>query len=155
MVSILVFRVLSIVGMAFGAHAEPPEVMTSPRAAQVRLVEVLAEADAIEAIDARGRTITFTVSLGKRPVAITASTSRTHEVTALTIGHAVHAGDGLGLDWLRDELTSVTAITHLVPDGDGAIDLVTSDGRRYAVIPGRGSGGNAAVEARWAGTWDR
>jgi hypothetical protein len=32
------------------------------------------------------------------------------------------------------------------------VTLVTNDGRHYALAPGRGP--NAAVEARWAGTWD-
>ncbi len=37
---------------------------------------------------------------------------------------------------------------------DGAVTIITSDARRYMAIPGRGSGGNIAVEAQWAAAWD-
>ena len=46
------------------------------------------------------------------------------------------------------------AVTRLVVDDDGAVTLETSDGLRFMAIPGRGSGGNAAVAARWAAEWN-
>jgi hypothetical protein len=59
-----------------------------------------------------------------------------------------------GLAWLGDVMKEATAVTKLVVDRDGAVTLITSDGQRYMAIPGRGSGGNAAVEARWADAWN-
>ena len=52
-------------------------------------------------------------------------------------------------------MKETVAVTRLEVDEDGAVTLTTNEGMRYMAIPGRGSGGNAAAEARWAGEWDR
>jgi hypothetical protein len=134
------------------------EMITDERVAQVRLAEALGAADAIHTVSARRGTITFAVTRGDQTLQLTARTNKRGEVTSLVIApHTTTEGEQLGgLSWLADELAEATAITRLVPDGDGAITIVTADGRRYMVIPGRGSGGaNAAVEARWAAEWNR
>ena len=132
------------------------EVVTSPRVAQVRLAETLAEADAIESVVARGRTVTFVIVRDGETFDVVAKTKKSGEVTSLAIAHARTelAVQLHGLTWLASELAEVSAITRLVVDGDGAVTINTDDGRRYMAIPGRGSGGaNVAAEARWAAAW--
>jgi hypothetical protein len=131
------------------------ETVDTARVAQVRLAETLSSADAIHAVSAKGKTITFTISRGDTIVNVVATTTK-GDVTALAITPVKATGnEGGGLSWLGDELQRVTAITRLVADADGAVTITTSDGRRYMAIPGRGSGGNSAVEARWAAEWNR
>jgi hypothetical protein len=164
MLTLIIFRLLTLVGVATGVAATGDardEVVTSPRVAQVRLAEALGTADSIHSVTAHGNTITFAITRGDRPLFIRATTDRRHAVltVAITAG-AVSDGDLGGLAWLADELESATAVTKLEPDDDGAVTITTADGRRYMAIPGRGSGGsiasgNAAVEARWAAEWNR
>lgn len=130
------------------------ERVDAPRVAQVRLVETLSTAEAIHSISAKGNKITFTITRDGLAVAVIATTRR-GEVIALAMEPAApNAELGGGLSWLADELESITAITRLVADEDGAVTITTNDGRRYMAIPGRGSGGNAAAAAHWAGEWD-
>ena len=77
---------------------------------------------------------------------------KTLEIVPVATGNLELGG---GLSWLAEELEAVTAVTRLVADEDGAVTLTTSDNRRYMMIPGRGSGGNTAVEARWAAEWNK
>jgi hypothetical protein len=131
------------------------ESVDAPRVAQVRLAETLAAADAIHSVTAKGKTITFTISRGDTIVNVVATT-KNRDVVALAIVSAKASGTELGgLSWLADELSSATAITRLAADSDGAVTITTNDGSRYMAIPGRGSGGNTAVEARWAAEWNR
>lgn len=138
------------------APANPPraEVIRTPRVAQVRLAESLAEADAIHAVTVRGKTIAFSISRGDQAFELVATRDRKGAVTTLAIAPVARVEGTGNLSWLAEEAGSALAITHLFPDEDGAVTVVTEDGRRYMVIPGRGSGGNAAVDARWAGAWD-
>jgi len=136
------------------------EQIETTRVAQVRLAEVLGTADAIHAVSAKRREVTFVISRGEQVTRVRATTTRRGEVTTLEIApiadtEAARLELGGGLSWLADELAEVTAVTRLVADDDGAVTITTSDHRRYMAIPGRGSGGNAAVEARWAAAWDR
>lgn len=138
------------------AQPAPEEVVTSPRVAQVRLAETLAEADAIESVAARGRAVTFVIVRDGRTLDVTVKTKKPGDVIALAIAPArtelavpLH-----GLTWLGSELAEVSAVTRLVIDDDGAVTINTDDGRRYMAIPGRGSGGaNVAAESRWAAEW--
>lgn len=150
---------LPLISLAIGAVApavEPArEVVTSPRVAQVRLAETLADADAIHAITARAHTVTFTIDRGDDTVRVVARTRKSGEVIALEVAPVGPARGDLGsLSWLSPELAEASAVTRLVIDEDGAIEIVTSDDRSYMAIPGRGSGGNTAVEARWMAAWD-
>ncbi len=138
---------------------EEPVVVTSPRTAQVRLAVTLAEADAIHAIARRGIKVVFTIDHDGEAFEVIATTrargAHKGEVIALSItdiGAAI--GDPGGLSWLGAELSEATAVTQLRADADGAVTITTSDGRAYMAIPGRGSGGNAGVEAQWAAAWD-
>jgi len=127
----------------------------SARVAQVKLAETLGNADAIHSVRAAKNTVTFTITRGDTAYAVIATTKR-GDVIALDIKPISSGELGGGLTWLADEMQSITAVTKLVPDEDGAVTIVTSDNRRYQIIPGRGSGGgNEAVSARWAGEWDR
>jgi hypothetical protein len=141
-------------------RAEPNERVDSARVAQVRLAETLATAEAIHSVRAKSKAnakdnaVTFTITRGDTMLAVTATTKR-GEVVALDIVPATNVELGTGLSWLADEMESITAVTKIVPDADGAVTLTTNDGRRYQLIPGRGSGGNDAVSSRWAGEWDR
>lgn len=143
---------------------------TAPRVAQVRLAETLAEAEAIHTITTRGRTIRFAIDHGGVATELVATVNARGEV--IRLASAPRAADPAalgGLSWLGPELAEAAAVTRLVPDEDGAVTIVTSDGDRYMAIPGRGSGGNAAggnaaggnaaggnaaVDARWAAAWD-
>ena len=143
------------------------EVVTTPRAAQVRLAEVLAEADAVHGVGAldparskrvhtsRRHTIVFALDHDGVAMRATATTSARGEVIALTIASAGPALDGFGsLSWLSHELAQTTAVTRLSVDSEGAVTITTDDDRSYMAIPGRGSGGNIAVESQWAAAWD-
>jgi hypothetical protein len=155
MLTALVFRLLSLLGVLAGTTEEDVrEEVTSPRVAQVRLAETLAEADAIQVLAKTG-SITFAITRAGKPIEVVVTT-RKGDVSALVIAPAAASKQLAGdISWLGDELASVTAIVRITTDADGAITLVTSDGRRYMVIPGRGSGGgNEAVDARWAGEWN-
>lgn len=157
----LLFAILSFLGMKAVSDDVREEVVGSPRVAQVRLAETLAGADAIHGVRASGTTITFTISRGEKlfDVVVTTRARRTAnapkgEVMSLAIVSPTGKATS-DLSWLGEELASVTAITKLAVDEDGAITLTANDGRRYMVIPGRGSGGgNDAVEARWAAEWN-
>lgn len=133
------------------------EAVESPRVAQVRLAEMLGTAEAIHSVRARGNQITFTITRGADTIELIATTKR-GEVTALSIVPVAPSNElGGGLSWLSEEVEGVTAITKLVPDEDGAVTLTTDDGRRYMLIPGRGSGGSSGNEApasRFAGEFD-
>jgi len=152
----IILHLVSLVGV-------PPTVtveeVASPRAAQVRLAELLGGADSIDAITTEARTITFAISRGDAASDVVVHTDKRGAITSLEVVPATRPAGELGpLTWLAPELVEATAVTQLVVDEDAAVTIATSDGRRYMVIPGRGSGGplhgNAAVEARWAAEWN-
>ena len=157
MLTALFFRLLSLLGVMAGAGEEDlREQVTSPRVAQVRLAETLAEADAIRLAQARPGSITFAITRAGTPLEVVVTT-RKGEVAALAIAPAAASKELAGdLGWLGEELANVTAIVRITVDADGAITLVTSDGRRYLVTAARAgsAGGNEAVDARWAGEWN-
>jgi hypothetical protein len=132
------------------------EKIETERVAQVRLAEVLGTADGIHSVSSRGKQITFVITRGEEAFRVVADT-RKGEVIALTVAPMSSRGQELGggLSWLADELAAIPAVTRLVADEDGAVTITTSDHRRYMAIPGRGSGGNAGVEARWAAEWNQ
>jgi hypothetical protein len=144
-----------VTAAAAGALAPAPEVTTSPRAAQVQLAEALTGADSIESVEARGRTITFSIVRDREMFRVAATTARRGEIVSLAIEPLGPAGAELhGLTWLAAELGDATAIVRLVPSDQGGVLLSTSDGRRYLVTPQRlPRTGNEAVEARWGGAW--
>jgi hypothetical protein len=164
MLTQILLRFFFTFGGVIGGDAPAPTVrveavqaenVDAPRVAQVKLAEMLASADAIHSVVAKGKTITFVISKGDAIVHVVATTKK-GDVVALAIAPAKPSGTELGgLTWLGEEMAGVTAITHLVADRDGAVTITTSDGRRYMAIPGRGSGGNTAVEARWAAEWNQ
>jgi hypothetical protein len=132
------------------------EVVSSPRVAQVRLAETLAEADAIESVAAKGHAITFVIVREGETFDVTAKTKKSGEIVSLAIARAPQAlaVQLHGLTWLGSELADVAAVTRLNVDEDGGVMIGTDDGRRYMAIPGRGSGGaNVAAESRWAAAW--
>jgi hypothetical protein len=148
--------ILPIVSFAMSSAASADEVVSTPKVAQVRLAETLADAEAIESVAAHGHAITFVVVREGETFDVTAQTKKSGEVITLTIARSQDLAAQLhGLTWLGTEMADVSAITRLVVDGDGAVTIATDDGRRYMAIPGRGSGGsaNAAAEARWAAAW--
>jgi hypothetical protein len=133
------------------------EVVSSPRVAQVRLAETLAEAESIEAVSAHGRDITFVIVRDGETVDVVARTKKSGEIVSLTIHPSAQQlpVELNALTWLGAELAEVTAVVKLVVDEDGGVVIGTDDGRRYMAIPGRGSGGaNVASEARWAAEWN-
>lgn len=145
-----------MVGSSAPIPAAGPAPAERPRTAQVRLAEALAEADAIFAVTVRGAAITFELEREGHAYDVVVATRprRGGAIVALEV-HDLGAAHGVpnSLGWLGDELADATAVTSVSADDDGAVTLTTSDGRAYMVIPGRGSGGNTAVEARWAATW--
>ena len=143
------------VGLVHSASAAPADaVVTSPRAAQVQLAETLAAADAIHSISAHRHEIAFAIERGGEAYRVVATTRAKGKVVSLTVTDVGPSRDDLGsLSWLSNELAEATAVTNLRVDEDGAVTISTSDGRSYMAIPGRGSGGNVAVEARWAAAW--
>jgi hypothetical protein len=152
---------LPLIAFAAGAASAPCEVVTSARAAQVRLAEMLAGADAIESIavsrQAPGRPpmVTFSVVRDGELLLVAATTAQDGEIASLAIVPAGPARTEVsGLTWLAAELVDATAILRLAPADHGAVLLSTSDGRRYLAGPPRGPRtGNEAVEARWGAAW--
>jgi len=159
--------VLAVAVGAAGAPCEAPyEVVMSARAAQVRLAETLAGADAIESVsvlrEPSGRpgavgpaTVTFSIVRGGEQLLVAAKTGRNGDVESLVIEPAGPASAELGnLTWLAAELADAGAIVRLADaDRDGVL-LSTRDGRRYLVAQPRGPRtGNEAVEARWGAAW--
>jgi hypothetical protein len=135
------------------AAAEQPS-SSQQRVAQVQLADALANADSIDSVHGAGNTVTFAITRGDHLIDVVATT-RAGEVS-LVVEHARSGGDielG-GLTWLVDTMKETIAIKRLDVDEDGAVMLTTDAGTRYMAIPGRGSGGNAAVEARWAAAWN-
>lgn len=62
--------------------------VTTPRGAQVRLAELLAEADAIDGVEARGRTVVFTVERAGVWRQLIATVDARGHVIALALEHA-------------------------------------------------------------------
>jgi len=131
--------------------------VSTPRGAQVRLAELLAEADAIDAVSARRDAVVFTVERAGAMQEVVATVDARGQVVAVAFdarGDAAardsHAHGSLG--WLSRELDDALAITAIAVDRDGTITAITDDERRYRMIPTRD--GNTAVEARWAAAWD-
>jgi hypothetical protein len=152
---------LSLIAFAAGAVEAPCEVVTPARAAQVRLAEALAEADAIEsfAVSREERegavTVTFSIVRDGEQWLVAATTTRDGEVVALTLGRGGPAAAEInGLTWLAVELSDAPSIVRLAAADRGAVLLSTGNGRRYLVSPKRGQRtGNEAVEARWGAAW--
>lgn len=169
---------LPVISMMLGAGVDPAAATTDSadltpaitrfegRAAQVRLADVLGDADAVETVVGTAKThvVAFEYVRGGEAFEAIART-RHGEIVTLDVRDAGPAlgwdgsEDGVergGLAWLGDIMKETVAVTRLEVDRDGAVTLVTSDGQTYMAIPGRGSGGsNEAVEARWAAAWDR
>ena len=152
---------LSLIAIAAGAAETPCEVVTMAQAAQVRLAQTLAEADAIESF-AMGRgspgqplTVTFSIVRDGEQLLVAATTGRDGTVAALEIEPVGPAHAELDrLTWLAVELADASAVVRLVAADRGGVLLSTSDGRRYLVTPARGPRtGNEAVEARWGAAW--
>jgi hypothetical protein len=157
MLLIFILRLVGLMGVATAVSDDVrDEVVSSPRVAKVRLAELLGTADAIHSVSVHGREITFAIARGDKSLDVTATRGTKGEVISLSITRSPASATELGnLSWLSDELARATAISRLVVDEDGAVTISTSDGQRYMVIPGRGSGGpNAAVESRWAAEWN-
>lgn len=148
-------------------EAGAPAVASSPRGAQVRLAELIGEADSIHAISvrrakasSRSRPTAVEVSLDRDGVGyrVVATVNPRGEVTSLTVVEASPV-EALGsLSWLSREIANANAITRVAVDEDDAITLVTDANDAFMIIPGRGSGGaatgNEASAARWAAAWD-
>jgi hypothetical protein len=167
---------LPVISSMLGAGVDPMAATTDSadltpaitrfegRAAQVRLADVLGDADAVESVIAKSHVVAFEYVRGGETFEAIART-RHGELVTLDIRDAGPAlgwdgtDDGVergGLAWLGDIMKETVAITRLDVDRDGAVTLVTTDGQKYMAIPGRGSGGsNEAVEARRAAQWDR
>jgi hypothetical protein len=124
---------------------------------QAELADALASADSIDAVraDRARHTVTFAIERGGEAYEIVATTRASGAVVAVTIrARGVGTVEPGNLTWLADVMKDVAAVTRLSIDEDGAVTVVTSNGMRFMAIPGRGSGGNAAVEARWAAAWN-
>jgi len=143
---------LPAIAFALGAGGGVAEErVTTPHAAQARLAEALADADAVDWVRADDHTFTFAIDYKGDAVHLVATTSG-HEIVSLAIRNAGRATRELdGLSWLTGEMHDVASITRLWVR-DGRVMLATRDGRRYVMLPGHGT--NAAVEARWAAEWD-
>ncbi len=135
---------------AFEAAAVPPA-----KTAQVQLADALATADSIDGVRGRDATFTFAITRGDHHLDIIATTVAGDVVRVVERERGFDALSVGGLSWLADTMRETVAVSRLDVDEDGAVTLTTSDGMRYMAIPGRGSGGNGAVEARWAAEWDR
>jgi hypothetical protein len=140
----MLLALLPLVAVSLGSP-DDTVVTTSPRSAQVRLADLLADADSIDAVRAHRQTFTFAIMRGDEPYSVVASTSSEGDVVDVVLRERVASDLDLGsLSWLADTMKQTIAVTNLDADEDGAVTLTTADGVRYMAIPGRGSGGTAA-----------
>ena len=147
----MVTALLPLVAFALGTPSQtaspaPDKSEVRAHTAQLRLAEVLAEADEIVAVSAADQTITFAIVDRGAAMRVVAKTSKRGIVSSLVVERSADdlGTDGPGaLTWLGEELaaSTSTAITRLSVDDDGAILVTTNQQQRYLVIPGRGSGG--------------
>ena len=156
----MMIAILPLIAVSLGTPDDSmPEltmVVTSPRSAQVRLADLLGNADSIDGVRGDRNTFTFSITRADDAFELVATTSAGGDVTDIVIRDRVRANAGFGgLSWLVETMQETVAVTQLHVDEDGAVTLTTNEGMRYMAIPGRGSGGNDAVEARWAAAWDR
>ena len=152
---ITVVPLVSVLVSATSADA----VVSSPREAKQKLADTLASATSIDSVSTsvgdKGRLVSFAITRDGTAFRVDVGTRKTGEVISLAVVESEAQGSEQGgLTWLADELDT-TSVTKLVVDEDGAVTIATAAGRKYMAIPGRGSGGNAAVEAQWAAEWDR
>ena len=148
---------------ANSAHAAAADAAMSERSAQVRLADMLANVDSIDAVRAKGNTFTFYVEHAgptgyEAPFAIVATTDEDGKVIRVVERERGPSEMHLGsLSWLVETMQQTVAVTKLEVDEDGAVTLTTNDNQRFMAIPGRGSGGegNIDVDAHWAGEFDR
>ena len=155
----MLIAILPLIVMTTGAFdaetAHADAARTAARSPQVKLADLLGSADSIDSISGRGNTFTFAITRGDDHLEVVATTSR-HDVVSVVERERDFGDIELAnLSWLIDTMQQTTAVTRLDVDEDGAVTITTDEGMRYMAIPGRGSGGNAAVESRWAGEWDR
>ena len=154
----MLIALLPFIAMSNDVFTAAAMDMPSPskqRTAQVQLADALGTADSIDSIAGRGDTFTFAITRGERRIDLVATTTKGE--VSLVVERERSEGDvELGsLTWLVDTMKETVAVTRLEVDEDGAVTLTTDEGMRYMAIPGRGSGGNAAAAARWAGEWNR
>jgi hypothetical protein len=131
-----------------------PMRVTTPARAQHVLADVLATAESVDWVIAGDHRVTFAIDRAGEAYTLVAFTGASGRVVAVEIadagpGCAHELGD---LTWLVDVMKDSAAVSRLVVNSDGAVTLITNDGERYQALPGRGS--NAAVEARWAASWN-
>ena len=130
-------------------------VVNSPSEAKQKLADTLASATSIDSVSASGRIVTFAITRDGTAYRVDVTTRKNGAVVSLTIVESEgRVSEHGGLSWLADELDTTT-VQKLVVDEDGAVIIATGTGRKYMAIPGRGSGGDAALEAQWAAEWDR
>jgi len=131
----------------------PSPVAEAAPAAQARLASLLVTADSIDSLETSATSAIFAIERAGEAFTIVATTSDAGAITALAVTDAGPATpEGGALSWLGPELVDATAIATVLTS-DGAVTLVTSEGRYYRAIAGRGP--NVAVEARWAAAWDQ
>jgi hypothetical protein len=143
-VPMLTFALVSVSG----------EQIPTPRAAQARLAEAIADADSVDAVAPSDGAVTFTIHRAGESYRLVASLDDQRRIASLAItdvGSVPYAEHG-AMTWLVGAMRDVTAIREVVVNPAGVVVLQTSDGRRFAVEPHDGP--NAAVEARWAAEWD-
>lgn len=130
-------------------------VVNSPSEAKQKLADTLASADSIDSVTASGRIVSFAITRDGVAYRVDVTTRKNGAVVSLAVVESEgRVSENGGLSWLADELDT-TSVQKLVVDEDGAVLITTAAGRKYMAIPGRGSGGNTAVEAQWAAEWDR
>ena len=154
----MLIAILPFIAMSHDVLTMAAADMPSPskqRTAQVQLADALGNADSIDSVHGHGNTFTFAITRGETRVDVIATTEA-GEVSLVVERERGFDDLELGsLTWLVDTMKETVAVTKLEVDEDGAVTLTTDQGMRLMAIPGRGSGGNDAVEARWAGEWDR
>jgi hypothetical protein len=160
----MLILLVPLVSLALGTvpPVAPAIEARSPRAAQVRLAEMIGEADAIHAIvprrakaTAKASRIELAIDRDGIAYRVVAEVGKRGEVTGLTVDERGPSRGEIGnLSWLSSEIAYANAIVRVAVDEDDAITLTTDGGDAFMIIPGRGSGGNAAARARWAGAWD-
>ena len=86
----MLLALLPLVAASMGTP-DDTVVTTSPRSAQVRLADLLADADEIDGVRAHDQTFTFSIMRGDEPYAIVASTSAEGDVIDVVLRERVRS----------------------------------------------------------------
>jgi hypothetical protein len=127
------------------------------RSAEVRLADVLSDADSVEgtSFDRATGMLRFSIARAGEAYSVNAAVAADGAVTGVEVRDVGRGAPSIGpLSWLADVMHEVTAVVRVEVDDEGLVTLTTDDGLRYLCNAGHDSRTNNAVSARWGAEWN-